>query len=263
MTILDKIKKIFNKDKVLVISWWGFRWMYALWVLKWLEELWIDKEIKAVFWVSIWAIIWSLRTSWMTADKIFEKFNELSLNNFYWKEIFTKTWWVLSNKKIKEMINIYIPKNFTETQKKLYIWVVDTKKAQYKLFDSGDLREIVLGSMSIPWIFPPVKYKDYILVDWWVLNNFPVDLAKEKYPKNKIIWIALNKFKEDQKISTSRDNLWICFNVIMKSQILKTKHLADYLFYPDIPVPTLSLNKWKLENAFNMWYKDCIKMFWK
>jgi predicted acylesterase/phospholipase RssA len=32
--------------------------------------------------------------------------------------------------------------------------------------------------MSIPWIFPPVKYEDYSLIDWWVLNNFPVDLEK-------------------------------------------------------------------------------------
>ena len=38
-----------KKRKVLVISWWGFRWTYALWILKAIEEKHIDKEIDAIY----------------------------------------------------------------------------------------------------------------------------------------------------------------------------------------------------------------------
>jgi NTE family protein len=41
--------------------------------------------------------------------------------------------------------------------------------------------------MSIPGIFPPVKYDKYSLVDGGVLNNFPVDVAKKDYPNHEII----------------------------------------------------------------------------
>jgi NTE family protein len=41
--------------------------------------------------------------------------------------------------------------------------------------------------MSIPGIFPPVEYKNYLFVDGGVLDNFPVDKAKKKYSKAKII----------------------------------------------------------------------------
>jgi len=186
---------------------------------------------------------------------------DLSVDKFYGKEIFGKTWWLLSNKKIKNMICEYIPDDFKKLNKKLYVWAVDTNKAEYRLFERWDLHNAILGSMSIPWVFPPVKYWDDLLVDWGVLNNFPVDLAKKLYPHNEIIWIALNKFEENQKITTSRENLSVCYDVIMRSKLLENTKLVDHLFYRDVPVPVLSLNKWKLKNAFNMWYEDCMKMF--
>lgn len=260
---ITKIIKKLKKDKVLVISWWGFRWLYAVWILKWLEELWIDKNIKAVYWVSIWSIVWWLRCGGVKADDILKLFLNLSIDKFYGKEIFTKTGWMLSNKKIKQMIDENIPDSFDKLQKKLYVWVVDTNKARYHLFEKWDLHSIILWSMAIPGVFPPVKYQDYCFVDGWVLNNFPLDLAKKAYPYNELIWVGLNKFEEDQKIVTAWDNLMICYQVIIRAQTYRHTHMADYLFYRDIDVPTLTLDKEKMKKAFDFWYKDCIEKFGK
>ena len=109
MSLIKKIKSRFKKDYVLVLSWWGFRWFYTIWVLKWLEEFWIDKKIKAIYWVSIWAIVWSLRASWKKADEIYNLLSTMTLWNFYSKDIFKKTWWLLSNTKIKKLIEQHIP----------------------------------------------------------------------------------------------------------------------------------------------------------
>ena len=43
----------------------------------------------------------------------------------------------------------------------------------------GSLAVAMRASMSIPSIFDPVSYGDLLLVDGGVLNNFPVDIAKE------------------------------------------------------------------------------------
>lgn len=262
LPIRQLIKKM-RKDKVLVISWWWFRWLYAVWILKWLEDLGMQDQIKAVYGVSIGSIVWGLWCGWKNADEILNIFLNLSIDKFYGREIFTKTGWMLSNKKIKEMIDENIPESFSDLKKKLYVWTVDTNKAQYMLFESWDLHSIILGSMAIPGVFPPVKYKDYCFVDGWVLNNFPLDLAKKEYPYNELIWIWLNKFEEDQKIVTAWDNLMVCYQVMIKAQTYRNSHMADYLFYKSIDVPTLTLDKSKMKKAFDMGYKDCIQKFGK
>ena len=250
-----------HKRKILVISWWWARWTYALWVLKALEELWIDKQIDAIYWVSIWAIVWSVRLNWMRAEEIFEIITNLSITDFYWREILKKSWWLISNKKIKTLLDKYLPASFEDLRIPFYAWCVDTNTAEYKLFNSWNLRKIVLGSMAIPWIFPAVKYWEYSLEDWWVLNNFPVDIAKKHYPKHEVIWIALNKFKTNQKIISTIDNLQVTLEVIMRSKLIENTKLVDYLFYKDLPISVLSLDKKQMHEAFALWYKDWIKMF--
>lgn len=252
-----------TRRKILVISGWWFRWTYALWILKALEEYWIDKEIDAIYWVSIWAIIWSARSNGMKAEEIFKILTTISIRDFYWKEILIKSWWFMSNKKIKTLLNKYLPKNFEDLQIPFYAWAVDTNSAEYKLFHTWKLPEIVLWSMSIPGVFPPVKYWEYSLVDWGVLNNFPVDLAKQDYPNHKIIWIALNKFQINQKIRTALGNLLVNFEVMMRSKLIDNTKLVDYLFYRELPIQVLSLSKKQMHKAFTLWYEDWCKMFKK
>ena len=249
--------------KILVISWWWFRWTYALWIMKAMEECWIDKEIDAIYWVSIWAIVWSVWASWMEAEKILELLVNISIKDFYWTDILRKSWGFVSNRKIASLLNKYLPKSFEELKYPFYAGCVDTYQAEFKLFNSWDLRKIVLWSMSIPGVFPPVAYDKYSLVDWWVLNNFPVDLAKEHYPNHEVIWVALNKFQTNQKIISAFDNLIITFEVMMRSKLLENTKLVDYLFYRELPIPVLSLNKKQMQEAFALWYKDWIKMFKK
>lgn len=166
MTSLQNLMFRKKHEKVLVLSGGGFRGLYTVWILKWLEELGLDKEIKAIFGVSIWAIVWSLRANWVKADEIYTLITEMSLDKFYSTDIFKKTGWMLSNQKIQSMIEEYLPKKFSDLKIKLYVWAVDTNTAKFILFENGDLQNTVLGSMSIPGIFPPVEFKNYNLTDW-------------------------------------------------------------------------------------------------
>jgi len=252
-----------KRDKVLVLSGWGFRWFYSIGVLKGLEECWIDKEIKAIFGVSIGAIIWSLWANEMPAEEIYKTLSSLSVGKFYGKDIFHKTWWFLSNKKIEALIQKHLPERFRQLKKKLYVGVVDTNAAKYMLLEKWSLPDIVLWSMSIPGVFPPVEYKNYLLVDGGVLDNFPVDKAKRKYPKAKIIWVALNKFEKNQKIKTVMDNIMVNFEIVLRSKLEEDTKKVDYLFYKKISIPILSLDKKKMKEAYEMGYKDCMKKFGK
>lgn len=257
------MKNIFRRkrDKVLVLSGGGFRWFYSIGVLKGLEERGIDKEIKAIFWVSIWAVVGSLWANWISADEIYKLISWISVWKFYGKDMFQKTWWFLSNRKIKDLIEKNLPKRFSGLKKKLYVGVVDTNTAKYMLFDKWSLPDIVLWSMSIPGVFPPVEYRNHLLVDGGVLDNFPVDKAKRKYPKAKIIGVALNKFEKNQRIKSSVDNLIVNFEIILRAKLLEDTKKVDYLFYKKVPIPILSLDKKKMKQAFEMGYNDCMRKF--
>ncbi|KAB1071951.1 patatin-like phospholipase family protein [Tamlana haliotis] len=54
--------------------------------------------------------------------------------------------------------------------------IVEGKEVVMK---EGSLLTAMRASMSIPSVFKPVDYKDMLLVDGGVLNNFPADVAKE------------------------------------------------------------------------------------
>ncbi|MGB5322429.1 patatin-like phospholipase family protein, partial [Lutimonas sp.] len=47
------------------------------------------------------------------------------------------------------------------------------------LIESGSLGFAMRASMSIPGVFEPIPYNNTLLVDGGVLNNFPVNIAKE------------------------------------------------------------------------------------
>ena len=56
---------------------------------------------------------------------------------------------------------------------------VDIVNGEVVVMGDGKLRDAMRSSMSIPGVFKPVEYKNTLLVDGGVLNNFPTDIAKE------------------------------------------------------------------------------------
>ena len=55
----------------------------------------------------------------------------------------------------------------------------DIVNGEEVLLKEGSLAVAMRASMSIPSVFKPVPYKDVLLVDGGILNNFPVDVAKD------------------------------------------------------------------------------------
>ena len=58
-----------------------------------------------------------------------------------------------------------------------------------KVHDRGSVATAVRASLALPGIFPPVHDGEHFLVDGGVLNNFPLDVMRERRPFAKIIAI--------------------------------------------------------------------------
>ncbi len=59
------------------------------------------------------------------------------------------------------------------------IVTADLKRGQLVTFARGHLAKCILASMAIPFFFPPVAWGDWLLVDGGLLDNTPVDVARQ------------------------------------------------------------------------------------
>jgi len=258
-----KLFSFFPKKKkyVLVISGWWTRGFYALGVLKWLEELWYKDKIDAIYGVSAWAIIGVYRAAGYSAQEIYEKFSTTQkFFGLYSLNLLSKKSLLKSSTNSQQFMSD-LPKNIHDLQKKVYIWATDANLAKFMLFTEWELATILLWSIAIPGIFPVVNYKDHVFMDGGVTNNFPVVQAKQAYPNHEIIGIALNKFKEQQKIHTIFDTLSVSFEILLRANTVENISLVDHLFYKDIPLRVLDTNKKNIQKAYADGYKDCITHF--
>lgn len=260
-------KLIDPRDKstkyTLVISWGGVRGVYAVGALKAFEEFWLKDQITHIYGVSIGAIIAAFRASDHTAEEIFEIWMNFKIfsRETLWA-LPTKS--LLSNEPLKKIFVKHFPKTIEELSKKVYIWAVDAKRAKYHLFKKWDLLQPMLWTMAIPWVFPPVTYKDFSLMDGWLINNFPVDIARNAHPNNKLIWIFLNKIWDQEKTTkTLIDSLMVAYDIIMRWPSMEKISIADYTIARHIPLKTLDTNKEIMKKTFEEGYKDALKIFWK
>ena len=265
---MNFISNLFTKKSAkytLVISGGGVRWFYALGILKALEELGLTDKIEAIYWVSAGAIIGAYWAAGHTAQEIYDVFINFAKNKLLsWKNIgILNKKSLLSSDLIKDQFKSDLPKTFGELKKKLYIGAVDTNKAKFHLFEEGNILDPLLGSMSIPGIFPAISHLGLSLVDGGVLNNFPVDLARTTYPKNKLIWIHLNQFLEDQKITSVFDGLSLTYEILLRWPSIAKFEIPDHLFSRQLNIKVLSLDTKEMEKIFLLGYADCMKEFGK
>lgn len=249
-----------EKKYTLVISWWWVRGFYALGILKWLEELWYKDRIEAIYGVSAWALVGSYRAAGYSAQKIYDMFFSSRAFGFSSINILSRDSLLRLNYLKKDFAQD-LPKDISELKIKTYIWTTDTNTGTFLLFDRGDLSTILLGSMSIPWIFPVVPYETHVLMDGGVTNNFPVEFAKTQYPNNEIIGIALNKFKENQKIKNIFDNLSVSLEIMMRHHTIENMWGIKHLFYKELPVNVMDTRKKHMTAAYLQGYEDCLAHF--
>ncbi len=265
MPILSSLKNLIpwnNKKYTLVISWGGTRGFYALGILKWLEELGYKDKIQAIYGVSAWALIGSYRAAGYSAQEIYDIYFGVNPFGLASINIFSKES-ILNLDYFEEKFTKDLPKKITDLKIKTYIWTTDVKKGTFLLLDTGDLTPILLGSVSMPGIFPVRKYQNHLLMDGGATNNFPVEFAKKSYPDNEIIGIALNKFQENQVIETIFDNLSVSFEILLRHHTVENMWAVTHLFYKSLNLKVLDVSNDKMHKAYLDGYKDCIAHFKK
>lgn len=112
---------------------------------------------------------------------------------------------------------------------------VDVRSGNEIDFTSGNLANIVAGSCSVPGVFQPVKYGDYLLHDGGLANNIPSNVPKIVFDCDKVVAIDVNSTRgQGTESDKFFDTLLASMRIMMKSNSLKGYLNGDIVIQPDL-----------------------------
>ena len=138
---------------------------------------------------------------------------------------------VLNVKKVKAILNQEF-KDCTHEQTKIKFVAVATnmKTGKPTNFQSGEMKNSVLASISIPGIFPTVKIGEDVYCDGGLVNNLAEDVARDIMPEAIIVSVdVLGDYeKQVEKIKLKTLENVLNATTIMTTNVVKNKPvLAD------------------------------------
>ena len=220
-----------NQEIGLVLSGGGARGIAHIGVLKALNELNIHPSV--ISGTSAGSIIGVLYAMGLSSQ---EMINFVGHSNL-WK-FFRFEWSAggLSNLNyLKErLIQIGIPPNFEDLQKKLYVTATNLTKGKTEIFHEGPLLETILASCSIPLVFKPVIINGDRYADGGILNNLPASAIISQARRIIGVNVIPLSVDEDKDYQSSMQVVQRCFELFMNANTQPDLIACDVIIEPKV-----------------------------
>lgn len=193
-------------------------------VLKYLEEQ--GANFGIVSGTSAGSLVAALYADGFHPEEIFEILSKLSFRSM--ASLTKVKGGLFSIDNLKKLLKKNLRhKNIEDLEKELRIVATDIDEGKRKVFDSGDIADIVLASCSIPVLFQPHQINGVNYVDGGLFKNFPVSIIREK--ANHVIGVNLvddSDKKDNKNIIGIAIRSW---NIIFKQNSLYDRKICDTL----------------------------------
>lgn len=220
-----------KKEIGLVLSGGGARGIAHIGVLKALNELNIHPTV--ISGSSAGAIIGVLYAMGLSSKEMLDFVGHSSLWKFFRLEWSSGG---LSNLNyLKErLIQIGIPDNFEDLNKKLFVCTTNLTKGNSEIFHEGPLLDTILASCSIPLVFKPVIIKGETHADGGILNNLPASPLISL--TNRIIGVNVIPLSEnlEKDYQSSIQVAQRCFELFMNANTKPDLIACDYVISPNV-----------------------------
>ncbi len=249
---------IFRKKIGLVLGGGGARGFFHMGVIKGLQEL--NVKIDEIAGTSIGAIIGIIYAANPKID--FEKVaTELDF-----LEIFKILALVKNkdlNKNIEEFLKKYIVvENFSDLKIKCRFNATDINQRKEIIFENGKIFPALIGSISIPGVFKPLKYEEKYLVDGGVSNNIPITLIDKA--KKILVSDITGPIKKIDEKTLAADVLYSSIAVMQqKISLEKAKNIKKEIIYlnlDDDKTFILDFRKKNYQYLIDMGYDSVMKI---
>jgi len=248
-----KLKRF--EEVCLVLSGGAAKGIAHIGALKALEELGI--KVKRLSGVSAGAIVSVFYASGYTPQemlKLLKEVNWLRMFKFKTPKMGLIGWEKAINFLEKELG----VRRLEDLKIPTYLCCTDLYTGKAIYFGRGEIIPVLLGlgSCSIPGIFEPVKYEDFLLVDGGIVNNLPVE-PLEKF-KEPIIGVDVLPVTQEKEIKNILHLLIRSFFLAVRSNSEKRKEFCDVVIEPPLKnYSPLDVNK--ADEIFLRGYESTLK----
>ncbi len=200
-----------NKKIGLVLGGGGVRGFFHMGLIAGLQKQ--KVQIDEISGTSIGAIVALIYASNPEAD-----FKKITQEMDFFKLMKTLAGGMGKNgeKEIETFLKNYIKvENFEELKIKTRINATDMNNRKEIIFDKGKIFPAVIASMSVPGVFPPLKYQEKYLVDGGISNNIPINLIEK--PDNIIVSDISGPIKKINDKTAAADVLYSAFAIMQQN----------------------------------------------
>jgi NTE family protein len=240
----------------LALSGGGYRGIAHIGVLRALEESGIEPDMIAG--TSAGAVVGALYSKGISSERMLKFFKGLQLLSFG-TYAFGKPGWV-DPESFHDTFSKLLPEDdFASLRIPLQVTATDILSGKLKVFNEGPLIRPLLASAAYPGVFAPLEIGEGYYVDGGVLNNFPVDLVRDK--ADLLIGVYVNPFE-----TLSKGDIRHSFSVLERVLKVKTAvesmnkfEQCDLLVYPRELSRYNTFIEKKLDSIYELGYKEAQK----
>jgi NTE family protein len=109
----------------------------------------------------------------------------------------------------------------------------DLNKGTRVVLDRGSVAKAVHASSAIPGVFEPVDYQGRLLVDGGVMDNIPIDVARER-GADIVIAVDISENIANNNITNIIDVMLQAVNIMFSENVKYRKKEADVLITPAV-----------------------------
>lgn len=154
---------------------------------------------------------------------------------------------------LKQYLNV---DNFNSLKKELIITATNILTGSLATFERGELIKPVLASAAFPGVFSPVKINNDYYIDGGVLNNFPVELLRERC--DMLIGVYVNGYNtlQAKDLKHSYQVVERAFKIKTFKEDAKRFSKCDVLIYPSQLSKYGTFDKKSIEAIYQIGYME-------
>ncbi|GGG40527.1 patatin-like phospholipase family protein [Bizionia arctica] len=245
-----------SKKIGLVLSGGGYRGIAHIGVLKAMEEL--DIKPDYISGTSAGAVVGALYAaghSWKEILKLFTNIELFSIHHFAMHKP-----GLFDGKKLANQISSFFKEDsFESLNIPMFIATTDLLEGKTQFFYNGKIVIPMIASASVPGVFSPVEFNNYLLCDGGVTNNFPIEPLLVYC--DKIIGVYLNSLEEITKedLKTTKSVLDRSYKIARVRETKAKFQDCDVLISPNDIGQYEVFSKAHIDTLFELGYREAIQ----
>ena len=162
--------------------------------------------------------------------------------------------WEKAHEIMEELVPVY---KIEELKIPVHICCVDLFSGKPIYFNEGELYPILFGSCSLPGIFEPIFYKNFLLVDGGIMNNLPVEPFENL--NEPVVCVDVLPISQEREIKNIIQILIRSFFLAVRANSDSRKKFCDYIIAPELGNFS-PFDVHKADEIFKVGYESALKV---